>query len=227
VSAAAGLDAGMRRMLERARRAREAGAARAGWKIGLNLPAVQRRLGLGASVVCALDGARVLRSGARLPLALGARLAVEAEVAIRVGADGAPGAMAPALEIVDPSRATPDLAALLEGGVLHRATVLGEERPPPAQPVRAFAPRITLHAPGRAATAGDWDESGWPASFEALLAHATRFLERWGEALRPGDLLLSGSFTRPLAVGAGDRVEAIFPPLGGVALELVAEEPPA
>jgi 2-oxo-hept-3-ene-1,7-dioate hydratase len=37
-----------------------------------------------------------------------------------------------------------------------------------------------------------------------------------GERLRPGDRILSGAFTRPLPVAAGDRVAGVVEPLGRV-----------
>ncbi len=42
-----------------------------------------------------------------------------------------------------------------------------------------------------------------------------------GIGLEPGQLLLSGSFTRPIVVRAGDRVRADYGPLGEIAVEFV------
>ncbi len=42
-----------------------------------------------------------------------------------------------------------------------------------------------------------------------------------GIGLEPGQLLLSGSFTRPIMVGAGDRIRADYGPLGEIAVEFV------
>ncbi|WP_019531341.1 2-oxo-hept-4-ene-1,7-dioate hydratase [Dasania marina] len=42
-----------------------------------------------------------------------------------------------------------------------------------------------------------------------------------GIALEPGQVILSGSFTRPIAVKAGDTVHADYGPLGGIACRFV------
>jgi 2-oxo-hept-3-ene-1,7-dioate hydratase len=52
---------------------------------------------------------------------------------------------------------------------------------------------------------------GHPAHGIAWLANK---LAPWGEPLRPGQIVLAGSFTRPVAARAGDRFEADYGPLG-------------
>ena len=52
---------------------------------------------------------------------------------------------------------------------------------------------------------------GHPAVGVAWLAHK---LAPWGEALLPGQVVLAGSFTRPVAAARGDRFDADYGPLG-------------
>lgn len=52
---------------------------------------------------------------------------------------------------------------------------------------------------------------GNPLRGVAWLAHR---LAPWGEALEPGQIVLAGSFTRPVAAVRGDTFEADFGPLG-------------
>ncbi|MFN4004310.1 MAG: 2-oxo-hept-4-ene-1,7-dioate hydratase [Hylemonella sp.] len=52
---------------------------------------------------------------------------------------------------------------------------------------------------------------GHPARGIAWLAHR---LAPWGERLLPGQIVLAGSFTRPVAARAGDLFEADYGPLG-------------
>ncbi len=52
---------------------------------------------------------------------------------------------------------------------------------------------------------------GHPAIGIAWLAHK---LAPWGESLQPGQIVLAGSFTRPVAARAGDLFEADYGPLG-------------
>lgn len=52
---------------------------------------------------------------------------------------------------------------------------------------------------------------GHPAIGIAWLAEK---LQPWGETLQPGQVVLAGSFTRPVPARAGDRFEADYGPLG-------------
>lgn len=52
---------------------------------------------------------------------------------------------------------------------------------------------------------------GHPAIGIAWLAEK---LQPWGESLQPGQIVLAGSFTRPVPAKAGDRFEADYGPLG-------------
>ena len=59
---------------------------------------------------------------------------------------------------------------------------------------------------------------GHPAIGIAWLAHK---LAPWGESLQPGQIVLAGSFTRPVAARAGDLFEADYGPLGCLRFQFV------
>ncbi|MDM7943713.1 MAG: 2-oxo-hepta-3-ene-1,7-dioic acid hydratase [Hydrogenophaga sp.] len=59
---------------------------------------------------------------------------------------------------------------------------------------------------------------GHPAIGIAWLAHK---LAPWGESLRAGQIVLAGSFTRPVAARAGDLFEADYGPLGCLRFKFV------
>ncbi len=59
---------------------------------------------------------------------------------------------------------------------------------------------------------------GHPAIGIAWLAHK---LAPWGESLHPGQVVLAGSFTRPVAARAGDLFEADYGPLGCLRFKFV------
>lgn len=59
---------------------------------------------------------------------------------------------------------------------------------------------------------------GHPAVGIAWLAHK---LAPWGESLRAGQIVLAGSFTRPVAAKAGDLFEADYGPLGCLRFKFV------
>ena len=59
---------------------------------------------------------------------------------------------------------------------------------------------------------------GHPAIGVAWLANK---LAPWGESLQAGQIVLAGSFTRPVAAKAGDRFEADYGPLGALRFRFV------
>ena len=215
----------MERQLARWRAALADGMPRRGWKVGVNVPEVQARVGLGHALVGWLDGRRVHASGARLEPPGGARWHVEPELAIRVAtavdpAAGASGAracidgVAPALEIVDHARPAVDLASLIEDDMFHAGCVVGVFCP--ADAAAGLGTRWpVLRVGGRAAPAPRADLV--PADLGALLHFAAELLARFGERLDAGDLLLSGSYLESaVALTPHCDARADFGPLGEV-----------
>lgn len=211
---------GMEVQLARRRAAIAAGMTPRGWKVGLNVKAVQAHFGIDTACVGWLDGRRILDSGAVVDFLPEVGMRVEPEVCLRVGEGGRLDAIAPALELVDFTTPPKDLFALLSSSILHVATVVG-----------AFAP------PERAAGLGErWpvlEVTGQPtpplgaglvpADLQETVDFVAAMLPRFGEQLVAGDLILAGSYAAavpPLERGA--RAKADFGPLGSVSVERAA-----
>jgi len=223
--------AGMTRQLERLRQARAGGMPRRGWKIGINVPEMLRRLDLPHPGVAWIDGGKVLATGSELEVPPGARLHVEPELAIRLGEAVAPGTAAdtaarridsvqPALEIVDYALPTSGLEDLVAHGMFHRATVLGL----PADFATAAELGTRWPALRVGERTGDSPRSDLvPSDLGELVVFAADYLAAFGEALEPGDLILSGSYlARAAPWSAGDEVVADFGPLGAVSARAAA-----
>lgn len=208
---------------------RAAGAPRGGWKIGINVPEIQARLGLAHPLVGPIDADRVVASGARLAPDPAARWHVEPELAIRLArrvdpsadppaALGCVAAIAPALEIVDYALPSPDLEAVIEHSMFHAGCVLGASRPASdASELGTRWPRLQVGDASAPAPRADLV----PASIGALLHFAAELLARFGEALEAGDLLLGGSYTdRAVALPPHGEARADFGPLGVVSVEV-------
>jgi 2-keto-4-pentenoate hydratase len=58
------------------------------------------------------------------------------------------------------------------------------------------------------------DPEALTGALDAVLAHTARVLAQTGEALRPGDVVITGSVVPPMPVAPGDDVVAELPPLG-------------
>jgi 2-keto-4-pentenoate hydratase len=204
--------------LEDWRAALASGAERVGWKIGLNIPEVQERLGLREPVIGHLTSATRLESGGDYPGGEADELRAEPEVAIEVGRD-VPGdadsesareaiaGYGAAIELVDVGRPPADLEGIVAGNVFHRGFVLGASQPAlPAEGVEAV---VSVNGDER-------DRADAPDDFAEVVMLVARLLDAVGERLSAGDRIIAGSLTPPVAVGPGDDVAVDLGRLGRV-----------
>jgi hypothetical protein len=177
-------------------------AERVGWKLGIG-----ERERLGGIAVGHLTSATVLPPGAVFH-AEGGDLRADAEIAVRMGADGAVEGYATALELVDLAGPQDAYRAIAEN-VFHRAVAFGP-----------WLDDLPVQLVGALAINGDVRRS-CPAGLDLQerVDEARRVLEAAGERLRPGDKVITGNIVQ-VPVAPGDRVEAEIGPLGKVALEI-------
>jgi 2-keto-4-pentenoate hydratase len=174
------------------------GARRAGWKIGANDPATQRRLGLNGPVIGPLgapsDAATPIDlSNARLP-------GIEAEIAILIVQDVLPdadaaetgpciAAVATAAELIDLDQRFDDLELLVGRNFLHRRYYVAVTEAPVAPD--ALADAILTASLNQSVV---WQIPvalvlGDPCEIVVCAARNAALL---GERVRAGDVLLSG-----------------------------------
>jgi 2-keto-4-pentenoate hydratase len=204
-ASAASVTRGMRAQLSRRADDLAGGAAPVGWKIGFNTPAIQEHFGLTEAVVGYLTDTRVSPDGATVSLAGWGAPAVEVEVAIRVGPDGAVAGLAPALELVDLAISFDDIEPVLADNICHRGVIFGDEVPG----VDPWAMVATVTKAGDQVAEGRLVED--PAT---TLAFVRSYLTAHGAQLREGDRIIAGSVVAPVAVSGGDALHVSFGPLG-------------
>jgi 2-keto-4-pentenoate hydratase len=221
--------AGMERQLAALDTALAGGMSRCGWKIGINVPEIQARLGLTHPGVGWLDGRCVLSSGARLEAPASSRLHVEPEIALEIaaslGADASLDAarrsiasVRPALEIVDYGIHTRGLVDVIAHSMFHHAVVLGAPCSPTAEPELGtrwptLAAGLHSAAPSRRDLVADLAE---------VVQFVAAYLAAFGRTLAAGDLVLSGSYlAEAVPVAPGDDIVARFGALGSVSLTIV------
>jgi 2-oxo-hept-3-ene-1,7-dioate hydratase len=209
------IDRAMKAQLVAFREAMARGMPRLGWKIGINDPKMLERLELDAPVVGWLAGDRALGTGDVYTLRPGTRVALEAEVAIRVGGGGAIAGIAPAFELVNYSVPADSFEGILVHDVFHDAVVLGREALP-VPIVEGTWPHVTRNGDEVAQR----DSSFAVLQPAPMIRHVAATLARYGECLETGDWLILGTLIRPIPVHAGDRIEADFGPLGRVAVTI-------
>lgn len=212
---APGIVRGLEAQAARLRARIAAGERRAGWKIALNDPRVQRALGIGAPVIGYLTSATVVPSGAVHSLTGATRPAIEPEVAVHVGEGGGVAALGVALEVIDVDMPFEDLGAILERNVFHRAAVLG----PPVAGVSDLAGLAArLRVPGADDRAMDVAAAALDPGDAVRLVGG--YLEAVGDALQPGDVIIAGSLVTAIPLEGSGRVELEIDSLGAVALEV-------
>jgi 2-keto-4-pentenoate hydratase len=197
--------AGLRRQLRSWRESLDGGAARIGWKIGLNIPEVQRRLGLTEPVIGHLTSATQLASGDSFDAAQTSALHVEPELALEIGDDGRSVAgYAAAIELVDLDRPPSQVDDIVAGNVFHRGFVLGESRPELPEDLVAS---VEVNGATR-------DRGAASSDFAEVVDVVARRLDSVGETLRAGDRIIAGAITAPVPVAAGDRAAVDLGSLG-------------
>ena len=200
--------AGMRAQLADRRDRLDAGAEPLGWKIGINVPAVQERLGITEPVVGYTTSPSLVEPGGSVDVAGWTAPMLEPEVAIRVAEGGTVAALGPAIELVDIDLPFDDIEAILAGDVFHRAVVLGEEL---TDVGAAGHCRVVIDGEEAAATPVECDVDG-------TVAFVAEYLERHGARLAAGEVIIAGSLTAPQPLPPGASVEVEVGALGRVAL---------
>ena len=198
------------RQLAEWRRALDGGAERVGWKIGLNVPDLQRKLGLRESVIGHLTSNSRLEDGASFDGAAATELRIEPEVALHMGAGGEIAGYGAAIEIVDTGNPPSDAAGIVASNVFHRGFLLAEAQPAmPAGLEAEVRVNEELRASGEA-----------PAHFTDVVELVGRLLSDAGEELRSGDVIIAGSLTPPQPVQPGEQVDVGLGPLGSLTVSI-------
>jgi 2-keto-4-pentenoate hydratase len=180
------------------------GAERVGWKLGRGSEARRFEPLLGY-----LTTATRLEPGGVYRPEDGAELHVDAELAVEVGADGAPNGYATALEVVNLARIDDDLDAIVATNLFHRAYVLSPSLPHLPDGLEA-AVRVNGELRGSAPATRPPEEA---------ITRAAELLEAGGERLEAGDRIITGAVVQ-VPVRHGDEVEVELGELGRLAVTI-------
>jgi 2-keto-4-pentenoate hydratase len=195
------VERGTEAMLTRRREILAQGAEPIGWKVGFNVPEIQRKLGLDAPLAGFLTSDSLLQDAwDDYPIL------VESEVAVEIGPDGhSISALLPALELADPPDLDLELEQILAGNIFHRAV--------------AFGPRVETTDPGSARIVVNGEaQDVTPGDLEAMVAAVAARLEAAGEQLQPGERIITGVLAPPHEAQPGDTVRLELDALGSVEL---------
>jgi 2-keto-4-pentenoate hydratase len=232
---------GMERQLELRRRLLDDGARPIGWKLGLGTAAAMEQHGTSAPLVGFLTDRGLREPGSEIEIGTWAKPTAEPEIAVHVASDIPPdadraaveaaiGGLGVAIELVDLGAG--DVEEILAGDIFHRHVVLG--------PAAAFGGAAAAGVPG-ATTGTAVDPADLRGEIRhrdgvqtvdeplalvgdpvAAVAHLAHHLAAFGETVRAGEVLITGSIVPALAVAPGDRLGYRVEPLGELSLTLAA-----
>lgn len=204
----------------------KAGARVVGRKIGLTSRAMQQASKMTEPDYGVILDDRLFRDGARISADLFIKPRLEVELAF-VMADDLSGAgcqlhdvlratefVVPALEIIDYRTEVPRaIVDTIADNAAYAAIVMG------GRPIRPFD--INLRWVGATLSQnGVIEETGLSAGVmghpAAGIAWLVNKLAPLNEGLKKGDIVLAGSFTRPVDIKAGDVIQADYGELGGI-----------
>jgi 2-oxo-hept-3-ene-1,7-dioate hydratase len=209
----------------------DGGARRVGTKIGLTSRAMQMASNVNEPDYGFLTNAMLFNDGARIEASRFAAPRLEVELAFVMGHDlEGPDArvqdvlratefVTPALEIIDYRTETPrQIVDTIADNAAAGAMVVG------GRTVRPFDVDIRWVG-ATLAKNGTIEESGVSAAVmghpAAGIAWLVNKLHPLGGKLHKGEIVLAGSFTRPVSIAAGDVIAVDYGPLGSIGVAFV------
>jgi 2-keto-4-pentenoate hydratase len=183
-----------------------AGDAIAGYKVGCVGPGIVEQFGMSGPIHARLFCSEIRNSGVTLPHLSYCNLAIEGEMAVRIGADGRITAAFPVIElhhfVFRAARKT--LAELVANNGINAGAVVPEHQGIMRLDDWTNAEALSVTVNGTTIDAGPlWAMSG--GAIEAI-DWLRRDLDRFGMGLKPGDIVLAGTPLGLHPVKAGDHV---------------------
>ena len=216
---------GMDRQLELRRTLLADGARPIGWKLGLGTPAAMEQHGTTAPLVGFMTDRGVREPGSEIAIGGWTKPTAEPEIAVHIARDVPPdadpeqaaaaiGGLGVAFEIVDIDGG--EVEGILAGDIFHRHVVLG--------PASALDDLSELR--GEIAHNDETQPIDDPLELvpdpAAAVAHLATHLAAFGETVKAGEVLITGSIIPALALSPGDRLRYRLEPLGELTLAFAA-----
>ena len=222
---------GMAKQLTRWHERLKSGEKALGWKVGFGAPAAMERLKIQAPLIGFLTDQALLPSGKTVSLSGWSKPVAEPEIAVHIGKDlpggagrdkikAAIAALSPAIELADLDHPPDDVEAILAGNIYQRNLILG-----PRDASRAggnldgLLARV-LRNGGEAASTSD--PQALTGDLLDIVQHVADMLSAFGERLRAGQIIITGSVVPPLWVEAGEEIAFELAPAGSVSVRFAA-----
>ena len=219
---------GMEKQLATRRARIAAGEKPIGWKVGLGAPPAMERLKIRAPLIGFMMEKSLLANGVAVSRAGWTKPVAEPEVAVHMGKDLAGGAdrataiaaiagIGPAIELADLNPPPDDVEIALAGNIFHRHVILGASDTSRAG---AKLDGLSGHVFRRGALAARQDNvEQLIGEMIGIVMHVAGTLSAYGEKLRAGDVIITGSIIPPPFIEP-DETEFSYAlePVGGLSV---------
>lgn len=222
---------GMERQLALRRGRLNAGERSIGWKVGLGSPSAMESLGIRGPLIGFLTDRVVVASGSNVSIKGWMKPAIEPEIAVYIGRElglednrrtvrAAVEAIGPAIELADVDPPPTDVEAILAGNIFNRHVILGEaDRSRAGGALGGLTARIHRD---NAELASTNDLQALTGDLIEIVRHVGAVLSHFGEALRPGDVVIAGSIVPPIWAETSVNFRYELEPLDVIAVHLAA-----
>jgi 2-keto-4-pentenoate hydratase len=221
---------GMQAQLAQRRRRLDAGDMPLGWKVGFGAPAVMEKLGISAPLVGHLLESGVVTAGAKVSFKGWIKPVIEPEIALYIGEDlpgggtreqarAAIAALGPAFELADLAYAPEDAERIVGDNIYQRHVMLGaRDDSRSGGNVAGLIGRVFRNGAEVARTSDPESNTG---NLVDLVRHVADVLDAFGERLRAGEVIITGSIVPPLLAEKTDKeVVMELDPVGVLAVRI-------
>jgi 2-keto-4-pentenoate hydratase len=218
---------GMARQLTRWHERIKAGEKALGWKVGFGAPAAMEKLAITAPLVGFLTDQALVRPATTFSIADWVKPVAEPEIAVYLGKDLAGGAgretvkaaiagLGPAIELADLDCPPDNVEDILSGNIYQRNLILGPRDASRAGCVLdGLLGRVLRNGTEVATTS---DPQAATGELVDIVRHVADLLSAFGERLRAGQIIITGSIVPPLWVEAGEEIAFQLDPIGAVSV---------
>ena len=219
---------GMQAQLAKRRERIAAGEKPLGWKVGLGATAAMERLNITAPAVGYLMQRALVLSSGTVSFAGWTKPVAECEIAVRMARDLPAGATAadaaaavkeifPAIELADfdPPPTPDNLDAVIGNGVYQRHVILAGITRPGAG-LDGLTSRLIRRGVEAASTQ---DPEALTGKLTEIVAHVANTVAAFGETLKAGDVIITGSITPPIMLEKDETgLGHVLDPIGEVSV---------
>ena len=169
----------------------------------------------------------VVGSGSTISLDGWKKPAAEPELAVYMGKDLSPGAdretasdaieaLGPAIEIADVTNPPEEVEQTLACDIYQRHVVIGKkDRTRAGGILNDLRCRVSC---GEREIEVPEDIQTLTGELIEIVQHTANILGAFGEKLRAGEILITGSMTPPISVSAGDKIDFTLSPIGSISV---------